>query len=231
MEKKLRIGLTLARYLVKAVFYEMPFIGFFVRWQYMFNPKQLCYLCSCIDRTAHLPGPILEVGCSYGDTTVWLNKHMDYCGIEKPYIAIDTFSGFTESDLNYEVEERGKQRDALKVVFALNNKRWFDKRIHYNGIRRVQSIKADASVFDFSLLHDISFALIDLDLYLPTRRVLERVYDQVADGGIIVVDDCQLDTLWDGSFQAYREFVSSRKLKSKVLLKKLGIIEKTNRGI
>lgn len=116
----------------------------------------------------------------------------------------------------------------MSKAFTSIDKRWFDRTMQFNKITGVQSIKADASTYDFRWMGRISFAIIDVDLYLPTRKVLDRLYDQLADGGILVVDDYKPDTLWDGSFEAYKEFVLSRDLQQKIVLDKLGVIEKKN---
>src|ERR1051325_513430 len=176
--------------LIKTAAYLTPlarFIGH--RYPYNFNPAQLCYLFNCLDRTSMIHGPILEIGCFVGCTSVWLNKHMDSRGIEKPYIAIDTFSGFVESDVEYEVTKRQKPIGGINA-FTPNSKIWFDKNMELNGITRVKSIQVDVNSFDYTGIQDVSFALIDVDLYLPVKRALERIYGLLGKGGIIVVDDC-----------------------------------------
>lgn len=193
------------------------------RYTYCFVPEQLCFLSQCVTRTAGLPGPILEVGCFAGNTTVWLNTHMNARGIEKPYIAIDTFNGFTDKDMEFEKKSRGRQIPSHD--FKANSKRWFDRTMHFNGIRRVQSIQADASAFDYSQYRDISFVLIDVDLYLPVMKALEKIYPLMAKGGIIVVDDCVTGQCYDGALQAYTEFVSGKGLPSNIVHTKLGVIE------
>jgi O-methyltransferase len=43
------------------------------RYRFMFSPSQLAFLCEQITNTAEVPGSILEVGCAFGATTVFLN--------------------------------------------------------------------------------------------------------------------------------------------------------------
>src|SRR5262245_32818740 len=50
----------------------------------MMTPPQLCFLCKCIKDVRNVDGIILEVGCAYGATTVFLNKYLDAQGSEKP---------------------------------------------------------------------------------------------------------------------------------------------------
>ena len=47
------------------------------------------------------------------------------------------------------------------------------------------SIQADAGSFDYSRFSDLSFVLIDVDLYIPVLGALERVWPQMArDAGV-----------------------------------------------
>lgn len=201
------------------------------RYCYMFSPAQLCFLADCITKTANLKGPIFEIGCAAGVSTVWLNKHMDDTRIEKPYFAIDTFKGFLNEDIEYEASKRGKAagRAVMKNVFASNKKSWVQRTLHRNDVTRVTLIEADASTFDYGEYSEISFALIDVDLYLPVKNILENLYSRMAEGGIIVVDDCA-PGLWDGALQAYEEFTHSRHLPRQIMHRKLGVIKVPDRN-
>jgi O-methyltransferase len=201
------------------------YIGY--RYRHMFSPAQLSFLTECVTRTAGLQGPIFEIGCEAGVTTVWLNKHMDDAGIEKPYVAIDTFKGFLDRDIEYEALRRGKatRRRAFRGAFTLNKKRWVERTLRRNGVTRVTLIEADAGTFDYSRHTGVAFALIDVDLYLPVKYCLAELYPRMADGGIIVVDDCAGPSLWDGALQAYEEFTSHNQLPRRIVHKKLGVIE------
>jgi len=193
------------------------------RYIYNMEPTQLGFLASCVDRTRELPGPILEVGCFVGATTIWLNMHMNCTDIEKPYFVIDTFSGFTPTDLDHEVHKRGKSESIM--AFQENDQAWFDKTMQVNGFSRVTSIQADAGSFDYSRFSDLSFVLVDVDLYIPVLGALERLWPQMARGGLIVVDDCLPNNDADGALQAYDEFIQKHGLPRNIVHKKLGVIE------
>lgn len=149
------------------------------RYQYLHTPAELAFLCRCLDETRHIPGCIVEVGCYRGETTLYLNYHMTSEGIEKPYVAMDTFSGFTGADLDVDVRH-GKDREIYRDRFGFNDRRWFDEamlRNHWITKGRVRSIAADAGTFDFAQLAPIAFCLMDVVLYEPTRLALARTWD------------------------------------------------------
>ena len=173
-----------------------------------------------------MPGSVVEVGCASGSTTIFLNKYMDAQGITKDYFVIDTFSGFVQEDIAHEVSERGKQTSSFRG-FQVNKKEWFDATMKMNGIHSVQSIQADVNTFDLSRLGPISFCLLDVDLYRPVKNSLPPLFKALADGGILIVDDCNPNDIhFDGACQAYKEFCEERGYRQKVLLGKLGIVAK-----
>lgn len=199
---------------------------FFPKYAYYFNPPQLSFLCACIEETRNVPGSIAEVGCFLGATTVYLNKYMDACDIEKPYRSVDTFDGFVADDIQYEVEKRGKTKD-LFTGFRGIKKSWYDKIMLDNGITRVTSTQADVNKFDLTTLGPLSFVLFDVDLYRPMKKGLPELYQALSPGGIMVLDDCDATSMqWDGADQAYKEFMQERGLEVEIVFGKLGVIRK-----
>ena len=198
---------------------------FFDVYPYMFSPQQLIFMSQCLKESADIPGCYLEAGCAYGATTVFLNKFMKGEGIEKRYIAIDTFSGFPEEHADFEIEQRNK-RKKIKYSFSENKQEWFDYSLKRGGIHNVQSISGDVTKFDFSSIGPIAFCLLDVDLYLPVKKSLPKIFDQMSPGGILVIDDCKMNCDWDGAYQAYREFCQDMGIKEELHHEKIGILRK-----
>ena len=178
--------------------------------------------------TKDVNGSIIEIGCAEGMTTVFLKKYMDFYNIHKEYVCIDTFSGFTKDDINYESQKRRKNKDVLKTMFRVNRKSWVDRTLKMNGINDVRTCIGDINIINMKDINvqSISFALVDLDLYLPVLSALEKFYPLLREGGIIVVDDCTEHELFDGAYQAYKEFCLKYNLKEQIVEKRLGIIRK-----
>lgn len=190
----------------------------------MFRPHELAFLVSNLTKTHGLPGPVVEIGCAAGHTTVFLNKHLDDLVDSRKYVCIDTFAGFTAEDIAIE-SDRGKDPNLYAFLFRAYRKRWFDRTIANNKINRVVSIEADANSFDFGPLEDISFCLVDVDLKRPVMRSLEEVVPRMAPGGIVVVDDCSPNDKFDGALAGYLEFVEQSGFPIDIREGKLGVVE------
>lgn len=195
------------------------------RYDYMFTPSQLAFLVSTLDEALSVEGNIVEVGCAYGHTTVFLNRHLDEADPGRRYFAVDTFSGFTEDDIEHERTQRGRLYDYGD--FRFNSLGKFTRTMDRNGITRVTPIRADANTFRFEDLAPIAFCLVDVDLYQVVTNTLDRVHPLVPAGGAIVVDDCDEDhPVWGGGYEAYRDFVARMGLPCVIERRKLGLIRK-----
>ncbi len=196
----------------------------YYRYDYSFDPSQLCFLVSCLDQTARVQGSILEIGCAYGNTTVFLEKHLQSVGDRRDHVCIDTFEGFTAEDAEFEEQQRGKSSAEYEHRYADASLTGFQRTLANNGATRVIPIKADIKAYDMGAVPAVSFCLIDVDLYLPVRAALEKVIGLVSPGGIVVIDDCQEHPLWDGALQAYEEFTSERDIEAEMVEGQFGVI-------
>lgn len=161
---------------------------------------------------------------------MFLNKHLDCLNYAGSYIAIDTFEGFTKSSIEVEKKERNKtSKEDIRGLnkFTVNSKEWFDSTMKQNSISRVRSIKGDVEELDLILgdKNHVCFALIDVDLYKPTLAALNCIHDKmIRRGGVIVVDDCAKNHVYDGSRSALEEFCESKKIQFDIVEGKLGVI-------
>ncbi|OGU18093.1 MAG: hypothetical protein A2X61_02960 [Ignavibacteria bacterium GWB2_35_12] len=175
-----------------------------------------------------IEGDRLEIGCGYGHTTVFLNKFLESSNALKPYYCIDTFCGFTIKDMQYEESYRDNSPNRYKEKFIINKKKWVDFTIRSNGLTNVKTFEADINSFNFEQnnIKKLSFCLLDVDLYLPMKAALEKVYPLMETGGIIIVDDCMPHEYFDGALQAYNEFIEKHNLPKKIVHERIGVIEK-----
>jgi O-methyltransferase len=196
------------------------------QYKFQFGPKQLLTLCDLLADTSRIHGSVAEIGCAQGYTTMFLCHYLHDIDCPKRYFVIDTFSGFRRADVSYEVINRGKSEDMYRA-YRFNSRAWFDAIMREANISRVTSICADASTFDYSSLGPLAFALLDVDLYMPTATVLPVLFRALQPGGVVVVDDCDpTKTFWDGAYEAYTRFATAERLPITIAAGKLGILRK-----
>ncbi|HVZ66303.1 MAG TPA: TylF/MycF/NovP-related O-methyltransferase [Lacunisphaera sp.] len=216
--------------LVKRALFWSPLRSYLLyKYRYAFTPAQLARLTALVTEAVAVPGDLCEIGCYRGYTTVFLNRHLDLVAPHKRYLALDTFGGFVAGDVAHEMTKRGKDsaddRRAL-AKFTINSRRWFDRTMLANGITRVTSEAAAVQDFEFPAEVTYCFALIDVDLYLPTKAALEKLWPRLSAGGVIVIDDCHPGHVYDGSRQALEEFCAANGLRFEVVETKLAVLRK-----
>lgn len=176
------------------------------KYTHKVDPGELCAMVNFIDATRNSGAAIVEVGVAQGGTSVFLLEHLATTGDERTLHLLDTFSGFTRNSVDHEVQSRRKaKRDYDR--FRYGDEIRFRKNLSELGYQRFSISKGDAAIFDWSSLAPIGAVLLDIDLYQPTINVLDAVYPHLAPAGGIVIDDCLAGTPWDGSLQAYEEFI------------------------
>ena len=199
------------------------------KYRYMYTPGQLAFLVGCLDETESVPGGVAEIGCAYGHTTVFLCRHLLETGPEpKPYLAVDTFSGFTSSSKQTEAR-RGRSHPY--AGFSRNDARWMRRTLSLNGCEWVKIIESDVESLDFSSLGPLSFCLVDVDLYGPVHASIVGAIRQIQPGGIVVVDDCDpTSARWRGAYEAYMDCAEELKYSITIEQSKLGIIRVAEMG-
>jgi SAM-dependent methyltransferase len=196
------------------------------------EPNELLTLMLALKHGEELPGDIIEVGCGRGKTTVLLNRFLDSLNSSKRYLAVDTFSGFVRSDVEFERKTRNKEEKAGFYAqsfgrFSYNSSAvWHKVVVDENRLNRVQMVVGDIKEVEFEPRQQFSTALIDVDLYLPSMVALRKVYGRLVQGGTIVVDDVVEGSLYDGAHRAFREFVSTTGVAFETLPPKGGVIRK-----
>ena len=211
-----------ARFAKKIIFnytkYGSPY------YPYNITPGQLSRLVEEINRLEKIEGNIAEIGVARGMTTRFVCEHLRNSGNFKgTYFAIDTFNSFTQKDLLWEINKRGKLKTEL-AGFGYNNfKRWSK---NFSDFSFVEPIKADCSTVDYSKIGPLKLVFLDVDLYLPTINSLRLIYENLSQGGIILVDDVTEQNRWDGAFQAYNEFCSEISQPIEIFDNKCGVIKR-----
>jgi SAM-dependent methyltransferase len=162
--------------------------------------------------TRMINGPVLEIGCASGGTAAYARRFLNRIGCTKEYYCVDTFAGFVPSQLenDHAIGLSGAHdrlfRGNRRAVVQRNLRRW--------GVdKNVSLIKGDICSLPVSALPSgISVCLIDVDLRDPVLAALEKVVDRMADGGVVLVDDCKAGTSWVGADVGYSSFLKTRRI-------------------
>jgi O-methyltransferase len=214
----------------KFLAYRMPVINRLMspKYRYKVSPGQLAVLIGLIDATRSAGGSVIEVGVAHGASSVFMLEHMKSVEDERPVLLFDTFEGFTAESIAFEVTKRGKvarQYDS----FRYGDEQRFRKRLRMLGYERFETFRGDASKFDWSTVAPIGVVHLDIDLYQPTKQILDGIWPFLVSGGGVVVDDCQANSPYDGSLQAYEEFLGEHNLLFERAGSKGGVVRKLDR--
>jgi O-methyltransferase len=196
------------------------------RYPYGIQPIQLATLIMEIERMKNVDGSILEIGVARGMTTRFICQHLVKSERTNERIyAIDTFESFNEKDVRYEIEHRGKNGKDLDY-FRYNDLRAWKR--NFRGFPFVTAIKTDCAEFDYYSVAPVKLALLDVDLYLPTKKALNKIFSALCQGGVILVDDVSLSgSCFDGANEAYREFCAEHSMAYEFIGQKCGVVRKT----
>ena len=130
---------------------------------------------------------------------------------------------FTDSDLEYEVSNRKKDLAQLKGFQYNDFNVW---KSHFRDFSFLKAVKSDCGKLDYEEFKPIKLTFLDVDLYLPTLKALNKIYNCTCEGGVILVDDCINNIIYDGAFQAYMEFCAEKGIEPCIIGNKCGIIYK-----
>jgi hypothetical protein len=193
------------------------------------EPIQLATLVTEIERLKQVKGNIVEIGVASGRTTRFLCEHIVSQNLQDTLTlyAIDTFASFTKQDLEFEVKQRGKKLSEL-MAFGYNDfEIWKRNFATYPFVKALQS---DCAAFDYARVAPVKVAFLDVDLYVPTRRTLPKLYEVLVPGGVILVDDVRDNQVYDGAYQAYMEFCQELRVAPRLVGNKCGVIFKSGAG-
>jgi O-methyltransferase len=166
-----------------------------IPWRYRYPAPQLgsakLYLYfDSLYQTREVPGAVVEVGCFQGSTAVFACRFLRDIGCARRYLCVDTFSGFTPSQ--WAEDEKLGTFHSLRRAFAANSKSLVRRLVKQWGCPSIELLEADITALDESALPEqISVALIDVDLAVPTTAALKKIAPRMTPGGVILIDDCE----------------------------------------
>jgi hypothetical protein len=156
----------------------------------------------------NIPGDIVECGTARGGSVALMGLTLKQLGEDgRTLWGFDTFEGLpppTADDPDYEIAHlhTGTCLGALEEVSAsFASLGILDRAKLVKGL--FQETLPTAPIEEIAVLH------IDGDWYESVKTCLEQLYDKVADGGVIQIDDYGF---WQGARKAVDEFFARRSI-------------------
>lgn len=175
------------------------------------------------EMTINVPGDIAEFGVYRGlGLMTWANflEARVIGDRTKTVYGFDNWKGFTEI-----LEEDGKHYDQThKQVGGFSPEKYFEELLSSIDIfdkdrfipwkPRIKLVKGNIEnkVVEFlNELPGVRFSLLhfDCDLYQPTKKALEAIWDRVSRGGVLLFDEYAIAD-WPGETQAVDEFLEDK---------------------
>ena len=152
-----------------------------------------------------LKGDIIELGVWRGNNLIFIKKVADYFNLKKKIFGYDWFEG---------LKEFGKNDIKLNKRKYKGNKNFIKKLIEDQKLSKMYLIDDDVKNFETHFDKKQKFCLVylDLDLYKPTKKVLEIIDKYLVKNGLIVFDQAQKKE-WVGEKKALIEFCVKNKNK------------------
>lgn len=163
------------------------------------NLSRVLYIDHLYKQILETQGVIMEFGCRWGQN---LSLFTSLRGIYEPYnrlrkvIGFDTFEGFVDVDQKdgqemkqgaYSVTEQ--YDDYLNQVLTLQ-----EKESPLPHLKKYEVVKGDVCTTVPKYLEEnphtiIALAYFDLDLYKPTKEVIEALLPRITKGAVIAFDE------------------------------------------
>jgi hypothetical protein len=187
-------------------------------------PQLLAYY-DLLKKVQHLPGSIVEVGVFIGNGLFTWSKLLEtfFPGNRgKKVFGFDNFNGYEQEITKYDT-------NAIEYIKSFVG----DFKIDYDFVKKLESLhNLDSMVpgvervkiyngsFDqtFQLFKKQNYGVrlkllvVDVNLYIPTKKALDSFYDLLVPGGIVVFRGYGVKP-WEGESQAVDEFMKEKDIK------------------
>jgi hypothetical protein len=156
--------------------------------------KQMHDFIKSIDRRK-VGGALVELGCANGGTGALMARWS-----QRPTWLFDGFKGLIESAYDkHMINEKNVRPTKDNVLEAL--------RLSGAEARVIDGMVEDTVPKHKQEIGPIAILRLDLDIYEPIKFCLDELFDQVTQGGYVVIDDYKS---WEGCRKALYEFFVER---------------------
>jgi len=165
-----------------------------------------------IKRIKNIKGEIIEFGVWNGNTSLLIKKILDIYKIKKTIYLFDHFKGLTHYSKN-------DPKNSLKWKNKYKGRKSFILEfVKFFKLKKIKIIEHDATQLQQNYFKNKKFclAILDLDLYEPTKKTLNSIKNNMVKNGLIVFDQAN-DKNFSGEAKAMEEFFqNNRKAYNKI---------------
>ncbi|MGL4243501.1 MAG: TylF/MycF/NovP-related O-methyltransferase [Beijerinckiaceae bacterium] len=162
--------------------------------------------CWAASHCSHLPGDFAEFGVHTGIFSLTICRFLKFGTLPKRYFLYDTFRGIPIDDRMPEAER--------EHATLLNGKLYFDcfdisqkSFSHFPNATLVRGILPDS--LDMSAFGKLAFVHIDLNNSVAEMGVIEKIWDRIVPGGIVLLDDYCFRG-YEAQYEAWNRFCAER---------------------
>ena len=162
-------------------FYLIKNFGSIVGNQSLFKYLKVFQLVISVSK---LKGDIIELGVWKGNNLIFIKKILDYLKLKKKLYGYDWFEGLKEFE---------KLDNKINKRKYIGNKNKIKKLIKIQKLKNIFLIDDDVKNFENHFNQNKKFCLIylDLDLYRPTKNILNLIDSYLVKNGLIIFDQAQ----------------------------------------
>lgn len=201
---KLKKYKTIDKFAKKLNFSDFDLITNYGLFSGATNLYKTIKIIEVIESIKNIPGDIIEFGVWNGNTALLIKKVLDIKKIKKKMFLFDHFKGlqhFSKKDPNSSIKFKKKYE---------GNKLKIKKIIKFFNLKNIKIIDKDATKVSSKDFKNFKFCLVilDMDLYFPTKQVLNAIEKRISSRGKILFDEAN-KKLWEGEKKAMNEFLKS----------------------
>ncbi len=153
-----------------------------------------------------VPGEIVEFGCYAGTTSLFIQRLLIEHGTTKQFHVYDSFEGLPEKS-DSDQSATGTQ---FKTGELSSSKGIFIKNFKKAGLQLPHIHKGWFEDLNNNEIPDvIAFAFLDGDYYHSIMNPLKLIWEKLAPGAVIIIDDYQNEAL-PGAAKAVNEWIANR---------------------
>lgn len=186
--------------------------------------SRILYYSELYKKILDVPGVICEFGVQWGATMALLKNLWSLyepSNASRKIFGFDTFEGFLDVDpkdgkwpKTGDYKSLLEYQETLEMILNIH-----EELLPLNAMKKFELIKGDASVTIDAWLDNnphaiVSMAIFDMDVYAPTKNVLQKIIPRLVKGSLLVFDELNCE-YFPGETTAVQEVLGLNNLKLK----------------